>query len=138
MDSAVLPLAAGEYTVSVTKGDAPKKPNVVFVTENSSTDIGSYIYAVPGKKDVFTAVLQGSADSRVQDVATRIGTLLVKKSGCPSYVCVSGAVSEMDEMDRWLHGIRLVESTLYAKQAAERLLEDETLELIKSMTIYSS
>uniref|UniRef100_A0A0L0P1Y7 Proteasome assembly chaperone 3 n=1 Tax=Candidozyma auris TaxID=498019 RepID=A0A0L0P1Y7_CANAR len=99
MDSAVLPLAAGEYTVSVTKGDAPKKPNVVFVTENSSTDIGSYIYAVPGKKDVFTAVLQGSADSRVQDVATRIGTLLVKKSGCPSYVCVSGAVSEMDEME---------------------------------------
>lgn len=41
-------------------------------------------------------------------------------------------------ISQWLHGIRLVESTLYAKQAAERLLEDETLELIKLMTIYSS
>lgn len=100
MISEEVPLSCGEYTVSMIRGEAPKKPNIVYVTEQVPTSIGCYVYAVPGRnEDVHTAVLQACADTLVHDLAHRLGRVLVKKSGCPSFVCVSGAVSEMDQME---------------------------------------
>lgn len=111
MISEEVPLSCGEYTVSVTRGEAPKKPNVVYVTEQAPCGIGCYIYAIPGKKlDVYTAVLQASGDNTVLDLAHRLGRVLVKKSGCPSYVCVSGLVSELDQMELMGRVVAMVSS----------------------------
>lgn len=95
-------VGANDYDLAVQLSKDSKAPVFVYLNEKGNASMGAYVYTIGRhSKDVkklgetYSTVLQGDGGG-LQDLATNLGRVLVKKFGCPAYVSLSGSVSLMD------------------------------------------
>lgn len=88
--------------VHVTGKHSSKTPVLVYISQRGHNAIGSYIYTIGRGTETYSSVLQQGENASVQDLATNLGRVLLRKFGCPSYVCMSGFFSsyEYGELSR--------------------------------------
>lgn len=93
---------ASEYDLAVQPSQNLKSPIFVYLNERGNTSIGSYVYTIGRPQrdpkqpvDTYSTVLQGDGGG-LQDLASNMGRVLVKRFGCPAYVSLSGSVSLLD------------------------------------------
>lgn len=96
-----------DYDLAISLSKKAKSPIFVHLNQKGNAALGSYVYTVGkvanggqrkgGQQEVYTycSVLQGDGGG-LQDLATNLGRVLVKKFRCPAYVSVSGSVSLLD------------------------------------------
>lgn len=109
MKLSTVSVGSADYDLAVHPSNNSKSPIFVHVNQQGNTALGAYVYTI-GKPDrtpnssgsirnpklaTYSSVIQGDGGG-LQDLATNLGRVLVKKFGCPTYVSISGGVSLTD------------------------------------------
>ncbi|OBA21982.1 hypothetical protein METBIDRAFT_143617 [Metschnikowia bicuspidata var. bicuspidata NRRL YB-4993] len=79
-----------DLAVHVTTPVSAKTPVLVYLTQRGQGKIGSYVYTIGRGTETYSSILQQGEDAGVDDLATNLGRVILKRFGCPSYVCMSG------------------------------------------------